>query len=112
MKIHEVAKAEPKPNPHGADVRMLYNHESAQAIHITLKPGESLKRHITPTDVFFYILEGRGTVEVGEEKQEVSADTLVESPANIVHCLYNTGKEDFRVLVVKAPRPVNKSTIL
>ena len=50
-----------------------------------MQPGEALKRHAPPVDVFFYILEGRGIVEIGDEQQEVVADTLVESPARIPH---------------------------
>jgi quercetin dioxygenase-like cupin family protein len=56
---------------------MLYDTESAQAVHIELKPGESLKKHITHVDVFFYVLEGKGVVEIGEEKHDFSRDTLV-----------------------------------
>ncbi len=71
---------------------MLYDTESAQAVHIELKPGESLKKHITPVDVFFYVLEGKGVVEIGEEKHDVIRDKLVESPAKIPHRLLNPGK--------------------
>gem|GEM_PF-5712019 len=27
-------------------------------VHVTLKPGESLKRHVVSVDVLFYVLEG------------------------------------------------------
>jgi len=96
-------------NPHGVDARNLYDTEAAVITAITLKPGQSLKRHVTPVDVAFYVLEGRGDVEIGDERTEVGKDTLVESPKGIMHCLYNTGHEDFRVLVVKAPRPSAKT---
>jgi len=72
---------------------------------MVLNPGESLKKHTTPVDVFFYVLEGEGIVEIGNEKQIVNKDMLVDSPKNIPHCLYNEGKEIFRVLVVKTPKP-------
>jgi len=49
---------EVKENPHMVDVRKLYDKESAQIMHMTLKPGQSLKPHKTPVDVVFYILEG------------------------------------------------------
>ncbi|MBN2415299.1 cupin domain-containing protein [bacterium] len=112
MNIITVANAEPRENPHGVDVRKLYDTEDAQAMHITLAPGQALKRHITPVDVFFYVLEGNGVVEIGEEKRIVSADTLIESPKGIVHCWYNESNEVFRVLVVKAPRPAGKTRLL
>jgi quercetin dioxygenase-like cupin family protein len=97
-------------NAHGVDARNIYDTDDAIITVITLKPGQSLKRHITPVDVAFYVLEGKGTVEIGEEKQEVSKDTLIESPKNIMHCWYNTSGADLRFIVVKAPKP-NRKTI-
>ena len=67
MKVTEMKSSPEKPNPHNVSVRMLYDTEHAQAVHIELKPGEALKKHVTPTDVFFYILEGKGVVEIGDE---------------------------------------------
>lgn len=112
MKIIEINDVEPTETPHHVDVRKIYDTKDAQAVHITLKPGESLKRHVTPVDVFFYVLEGTGIVEIGEEKKEVKKDTLIESPAGIVHCWYNKSDEILRVLVVKTPRPTKQSKIL
>ena len=83
MKIIPVESAPEKSNPHNVSVRMLYDKEHAQAIHIELKVGESLKKHITPVDVFFYILAGNGIVEIGDESKKVSKDMLIESPARI-----------------------------
>jgi mannose-6-phosphate isomerase-like protein (cupin superfamily) len=68
---------------------------------MNLKPGQSLKKHTTPVDVFFYILEGKGAVEIGDEIKEVEKDTLIESPKDIPHLLRNTGTNIFRFLVVK-----------
>ncbi len=68
---------------------------------MALSAGQSLKRHTTPVDVFFYILEGRGIVEVGDETQEVEKDTIIDSPKGIPHLLKNTGDGLFRFLVVK-----------
>lgn len=112
MKIVDIGTAPEKPNPHKVTVKKLYDSEHAQAMHIELKPGESLIRHITPVDVFFYILEGAGIVEIGDESREVTRDMLVESPARIPHCLANNGEEIFRVLVVKAPRPTETTRLL
>lgn len=112
MKIVETKSVSEKPNPNKVSVRVLYNTEHAQAAHIELKPGEFLKKHITPTDVFFYILEGKGVVEIGDERQEVSKDMLIDSPANIPHCLLNPGDDIFRVLVVKAPRQTASTRLL
>lgn len=102
----------PRKNMHGVDVRDLYSNENALIVHINLKPGEELKPHLTSVDVAFYVLEGEGTVLIGEEKQEVKAGTLVESPKMNAHCWYNTSDKDLRVLVIKTPRPQTKAIIL
>ena len=112
MKVAEVKNTQSKPNPHGVDVRNLSDTDSAQVVHITLQPGESLKKHVTPVDVVFYVLEGRATVEIGEERMEAGADTLIESPARVPHRLMNNGTVQARVLVVKAPRPKDTTKLL
>jgi mannose-6-phosphate isomerase-like protein (cupin superfamily) len=112
MKVIEMKSSPEKPNPHNVSVRLLYDTEHAQAVHIELKPGETLKKHTTPVDVFFYILEGKGVVEIGDEQEEVSRDMLIESPAKVPHRLLNPGDGIFRVLVVKVPRQTEPTRLL
>lgn len=112
MKITDVAKVVSGPNPHHVDARKIYDTPHAMAVVITLKPGEALKKHITPVDVFFYVLEGTGIVEIGDEKQTVSKDMLVEYPARIPHTWSNTSNTLFRVLVVKVPKPNEETKLL
>ena len=52
-------------------------------------------------DVFFYVLEGEPTIEIGEEREKVMQDSIVESPANHMHCIYNETDKTARFLVVK-----------
>ena len=112
MKITETAKAPSGPNPHHVDARKVYDSPHAMAVVITLNPGESLKKHITPVDVFFYVLEGTGVVEIGDEKATCTKDTLIESPARIPHRWMNESSSVFRVLVVKVPKPVEETRLL
>jgi len=112
MKVIDARQAEVTPNPHNVRASRIYDTDHAQAVHIELRPGESLKRHITPVDVFFYVLEGEGIVEIGDESRAVGPDVLVESPAGIPHRWSNEGDGVFRVLVVKAPRPTEPTRLL
>ena len=112
MKITEVAKVVSGPNPHHVDARKIYDTPHAMAVVITLQPGEALKKHITPVDVFFYVLEGTGVIEIGDEKQIVEKDVLIESPARIPHKWTNESKAAFRVLVVKVPKPTEEMKLL
>ena len=112
METVDAKKAQPIKNPHEVRASMLYNTENAQVVHITLAAGEALKKHITPVDVFFYVLEGKGVVEIGGEKQEVGPDILINSPAKIPHCWYNESNTTLRFLVVKVPRPTEATKLL
>ncbi len=112
MKIVKVSEISIKDTPHKIDARELYNKDSAQVVHLELKPGESLKPHKTPVDVFFYILEGTPEILVGDETQVVEKDCLVDSPMNITHCISNNSDKTVRVLVVKAPKPTAKTILL
>ncbi len=109
MKIVKVSETSIKATPHKIDARELYSKKTAQAVHIELKPGERLKPHKTPVDVFFYVLEGTPDIFIGEDKLTVEKDCLVESPMNITHYFVNNSKNTVRVLVVKAPTPIQQT---
>jgi mannose-6-phosphate isomerase-like protein (cupin superfamily) len=110
MLIKKVSNTELKKNPHNVAVRAIYSFEHATFVHITLEPGESLKKHITPVDAIFYGLEGRGKVEIGEENADIEKDDLVFSPKGVAHKLYNQSDAPFKFLVIKTPTPRNQKT--
>lgn len=112
MKITRISEQPLEKNPHGVDVRRAYDSKYALSSVITFQPGEKLIRHITPVDVFFYVLEGEGIIEIGDEKKSVSKDTVIDSPKDIPHCWYNESNTTLRVLVVKVPRPTGKTRLL
>ncbi|NJE60921.1 cupin domain-containing protein [Thermococcus sp. 21S7] len=101
MIVVRVEDAPRVDNPHGVDVRKLMDEKSAQIFYITLKPGESLKRHTTPVDAFIYVLKGRGIVEVGDERAEVKKGTAVYLPKEVPHAVSNGGSLDMTFLVIK-----------
>lgn len=89
----------------GLKGRVIYTKETAQAVTIDIDEGRELAPHKTPVDVFILVLEGEGTISIGDESYEVSKDDILDSPKQIPHGIKNTGKGRMRVLVVKAPRP-------
>lgn len=112
MKISNYKGNEEYKTAHGVDVKQVYNTEFAQINHILLQPGEALKPHITPVDALFYILEGTPTILIGEERVQVKQDDVIESPKDIVHCVYNETDKVVRFLVSKLPRPVTASKFI
>lgn len=103
METRNVKDVEVRTSLNGAKASLLYSTHHVQAIHIMLEPYESLKRHATPVDTLFYVLEGTGVVDISGEKQAVCPDALVNCPATAPHYWYNNGKDNLRVLVVKVP---------
>ena len=92
-------------NPHGVDVRHLYRNPHVMVSQITLEPGEVVKPHKAPVDVFFYVVEGAPSIEVEGETVTVEAGTLVPSEAGHLHAIRNEGVGRVRFLVVKTPNP-------
>ncbi len=105
MRIINYKDKENMNNKHGISAKKLYDTENALIMHLTLQPGEKLKPHITPEDVAFYVLEGCPDMLIGKTTNTVKQDDLVESPKDIVHCIYNNSKSQVRVLVIKLPKP-------
>jgi len=112
MKVINVDDVQVADTPHKVAVKKLFDFEHATIVHIELKPSEALKLHKTPVDVNFYILEGEGIVEIGDEKLKVVKDQLIFSPAKIPHRLYNESESIFRFLVIKTPTPTSETKIL
>ena len=105
----KLSEVEIMPNAHDLDARNLYDSPFAVVTVITLKPGQALKKHITPVDVVFYVLKGKGRVQIGDEMEIVEKDTLIESPKDVLHCWYNDFDSELSVMVIKAPRPTEKT---
>ena len=112
MEIRNYKSLRKSENPHGIESTKIYDKNAALIMHLFLKVGEALKPHITPVDVAFYVLEGNPTIMVGNEKIQVKKDDIIESPKDIVHCIYNETKEPVRVLVMKLPKPTAETKFI
>ncbi|MCE5345320.1 MAG: cupin domain-containing protein [Bacteroidales bacterium] len=79
-------------------------------INLVLEPGEQVPSHKTPVDVLFQVIDGKGTVTIGEESQVVEASDIIVSPAQIPHALEANQGCLFSVYVMKVPN-MKKSAI-
>jgi mannose-6-phosphate isomerase-like protein (cupin superfamily) len=77
--------------------RNLYDDPSAQSMHMSLKPGDSLKPHLKPVDAVFYVLDGNPAIHIYDESISQVVDTLTESPANILHHISYESQEPARI---------------
>ncbi len=72
MKVTEMKSSPEKSNPHNVSVRMLYDTEHAQAVHIELKPGEALKKHITPQMSFSTFLKEKALLKLETNSRKLA----------------------------------------
>ena len=71
-----------------------------------LEPGQSQHAHTHgDQDKFYFVLEGSGAFEVGDEKREAGEGMVVWAPATVTHGVTNTGTTRLVLLVGIAPFP-------
>ena len=70
------------------------------------EPGQTQKVHAHGgADKLYYVVEGSGEFEVGEDKQKLSQGELLYVPADIPHGVANTSDGRLVVLIVISPNP-------
>ena len=70
------------------------------------EPGQAQTLHShEDNDKIYYVLEGIGTLTVGEESRQVEAGWAVLCPPGEDHGVVNTGGDRLVLLVFMAPHP-------
>lgn len=71
-----------------------------------LKAGQAQTVHShAGSDKVYYVLNGRATMRVGAELQELTPGQAVLAPAGEEHGVRNVGEEPLTLLVFMAPKP-------
>jgi len=105
MKITNLSEKESFVNPRGVLAKKVYKTEFADITHLTVASGQSIASHVTPVDVLFYVLEGTGICEIGDEKATVGKDAAIDSPKGVPHAWHNVSDKNLVILVMKLPAP-------
>ncbi len=103
MKIRLLAESPLVFEDHNVQGREMYEKSGTTVVHLLLEKGGILPSVAQHHDVFFYVLEGKGRISVGDELFDVESDTLVKCPIDIPHGAENTGKDVLKLLMVKSP---------
>lgn len=78
-----------------------------------LPPGASTTPHYHPqTEEIYYILSGRGRMEIAGESREVGPGDAIAIPPGQVHQITNTGGEVLKFLCCCAPGYEHSDTVL
>lgn len=103
MQIIKMNEIEGSVNPRGVLAKQLLSHEHTKIMNLVLKPGDEVPQHKVPVDVFFYVVSGKGTIMIGEEKSVLEATDIVVCPPQEAMALWADQGEEFSVLNVKTP---------
>ncbi|NLA24595.1 MAG: cupin domain-containing protein [Bacteroidales bacterium] len=101
MQIINIDNAPKRQNPFNADVRVLFNRDDLDILQLQLEPGKMLSKVTIENDAFFFILEGKPEVSVGDETEFVSEGNLVFCPGGKSHCISNPNDSLARIFIVK-----------
>jgi mannose-6-phosphate isomerase-like protein (cupin superfamily) len=74
--------------------------------YVTIYPGGEVPGHAHSQEEVYFIISGRGTIELGGGETPVEAGTYALIRPGQEHCLRNTGKEDLTMLFCYAPKGI------
>ena len=71
-----------------------------------LEPGQSQRAHVhADQDKFYFVVEGTGEFDVGDEARSAGEGMVVWAPAGVSHGVVNRGEKRLVLLVGIAPFP-------
>jgi mannose-6-phosphate isomerase-like protein (cupin superfamily) len=78
-----------------------------------LPPGSATTPHYHPTtEEIYYILEGTGSMRIGDETRDVGPGDAIAIPPGAIHQITNTGPGTLKFLCCCAPGYEHDDTVL
>lgn len=105
MEVIKYQNVEFKRSGWGVKARPVVSIPEINIVNLVLEPGEVVPAHKTPVNVHFQIMEGKGTVVIGDQSAVVGVGDIVFSPLQIPHSLIADQGSVFSVFVIKTPNP-------
>jgi mannose-6-phosphate isomerase-like protein (cupin superfamily) len=102
----------------GSEIRELLAHRNSSIrnqslAEARLPPGAATTPHYHPrAEEIYYILSGRGRMQIHGEERDVQPGDAVAIPPGAVHTITNTGSETLSFLCCCAPGYEDADTVL
>ena len=84
-------------------VQILHDSEKARVVLFCLEAGQRVEPHVSASEVFIYVVEGKGRFLLGDEAPEAKPGTLIACKGNQPHGF--SAEERMVLLAIIAPRP-------
>jgi mannose-6-phosphate isomerase-like protein (cupin superfamily) len=118
MDIRNIADVPAFTTKDGSEIRELLAHRNSciaqqSLAEARLPPGARTSPHFHPrTEEIYYIIEGTGSMHIGEERRDVQPGDAIAIPPGTVHTIANTGSQTLKFLCCCAPAYEHDDTVL
>jgi quercetin dioxygenase-like cupin family protein len=83
------------------DAWMLFRFQNQEVIRLHLPPGESMENHINEWTIIFFVLRGKGSLNIGGSLYELEAEQSIAVEAGKARFWSNPGDQMLELLVMK-----------
>jgi len=97
----------------GSEIREFYHSENMSFADAVVNAGKTTKLHYHETsEEIYFILEGKGLMEIEGEESEVSKGQAIVIPPMQRHRIRNTGNQELMFLCICSPPYSDDDTVL
>lgn len=93
-------------NEQGPRTRLLSDNGDARMILLTLRAGQEIKEHLSPSQLIVQVLDGSVAFAAAEQHVTLHAGMLCQLTAALPHQL--RAEKDSVLLLIMTPSPANK----
>lgn len=83
--------------------RKVLEHDHIKVMNIIIEEGGTVPAHSVPVDVLFYIIEGKGSIQIGKERRTVQGRDIIPCPPDTDMSLFADQGQKMIVLNIKTP---------
>jgi mannose-6-phosphate isomerase-like protein (cupin superfamily) len=118
MDIQNINDAVAFTTKDGSEIRELLAHRNSCIVNQSLAEarlpvgGVTTPHYHPKTEEIYYVLEGRGLMQVGDDAEAVGPGDAIAIPPKVVHRITNTGECVLRFLCCCAPGYEHEDTVL
>ncbi len=103
MSVIKLENIETEKNKRGIKTKNIIKNDNVEVKNLILEQGDVIPAHQVSVDVLFHVIEGQGSIMIGEVVYGLKAKDFISCPPNTPMKVMADKGEKFRVLNIKTP---------
>ncbi len=103
MSVIKLENLKAEENMRGIMTRDVLKNENVQVKNLILEEGDVVPAHQVPVDVFFHVMEGKGSIIIRDETYQLDEKDFITCPPNTKMKVMADRGDKFNILNVKTP---------